>query len=203
MQDGSGHVFLSIQSYDGNGDILLGGNSDSNDGDLAGKNKGDKDAWFLKLDGQTGESAPPSGGSLGGTSFVKNDPIRLHVGPYSWNCFPLYDADMRTAAVFGKDAVLSVMSHSAAQDVISLCDQAISYVSAQRSRYGSYQNALEYLYAANAITEENVSASESLLADADLADEMVEFSRSKILEQANLSVMAQANMTNQSVLKLL
>ena len=59
------------------------------------------------------------------------------------------------------------------------------------------------LYAANAITEENVSASESLLADADLADEMVEFSRSKILEQANLSVMAQANMTNQSVLKLL
>lgn len=89
------------------------------------------------------------------------------------------------------------------QDVISLCDQAISYVSAQRSRYGSYQNALEHLYAANAITEENVSASESLLADADLADEMVEFSRSKILEQANLSVMAQANMTNQSVLKLL
>ena len=185
-------------------DILLGGNSDSNDGDLAGKNKGDKDAWFLKLDGQTGESAPPSGGSLGGgTSFVKNDPIRLHVGPYSWNCFQLDDADMRTTAVFGKDAVLSVMSHSAAQDVISLCDQAISYVSAQRSRYGSYQNALEHLYAANAITEENVSASESLLADADLADEMVEFSRSKILEQANLSVMAQANMTNQSVLKLL
>ncbi len=203
VHGGSGDDSFSFIFETGNGDILLGGNSDSNDGDLAGKNKGDKDAWFLKLDGQTGESAPPSGGSLGGTSFVKNDPIRLHVGPYSWNCFPLYDADMRTAAVFGKDAVLSVMSHSAAQDVISLCDQAISYVSAQRSRYGSYQNALEYLYAANAITEENVSASESLLADADLADEMVEFSRSKILEQANLSVMAQANMTNQSVLKLL
>ena len=87
-------------------------------------------------------------------------------------------------------------------DLPSSCDQAISYVSKQRSRYGSYQNALEHLYNANAITGENVSASESKLADADMADEMVAFSRSQILEQANLAVMAQANMANQTVLKL-
>ena len=61
---------------------------------------------------------------------------------------------------------------------------------------------LEHLYNANAITGENVSASESKLADADMADEMVAFSRSQILEQANLAVMAQANIANQTVLKL-
>ncbi|MDE7310131.1 MAG: hypothetical protein K2N87_00655 [Eubacterium sp.] len=94
-------------------------------------------------------------------------------------------------------------SHSAAGDTITLCDRAISYVSKQRSRYGSYQNALEHLYDANAVTGENVSASESLLADADIADEMVAFSCDRILEQVNLSVMAQANMAKQSVLNLL
>ena len=98
---------------------------------------------------------------------------------------------------------MNVMSHSAAEQVISLCDQAISYVSEQRSRYGSYQNALEHLYAANAITGENVSTSESRISDADIADETVEFSRCQILDQVNSSVMAQANMANQTVLKLL
>ena len=115
----------------------------------------------------------------------------------------LFRSDMRTAAVFGKDAVLDVMSYSASQDVISLCDQAISYVSKERSRYGSYQNALEHVYAANALTGENVSASESRISDTDMAEEMVEFSSSQILEQANLSVIAQANQAAQNVIKLL
>lgn len=110
---------------------------------------------------------------------------------------------MRTAAIFGNDTVLNVMSHKDAGEVISLCDRAINYVSGQRSRYGSYQNALEHLYAANAITGENVSTSESRIADADMADEMVAFSRDKILEQVNSAAMAQANMANQAVLKLL
>lgn len=204
VHGGSGNDSFNFIFESGNGDILLGGNSSSTDGDLTGKNKGDRDAWFLKLDGQTGGNAPPSGGSSGGGfQSAKNKFIFLQVGAYSWNSFRIDYADMRTKAVFGENAILNVMSHSAAEDVISLCDKAISYVSKQRSLYGSYQNALEHLYDANAITGENVSASESLLADADMADEMVEFSCSQILEQGNLAVMAQANMTNQNVLKLL
>ena len=84
-----------------------------------------------------------------------------------------------------------------------MCSQAIDYVSRQRNLYGSYQNALEHLHAANALTGENVSASESRIADADIADEMMAFSCSQILEQVNLSVMAQANTANQIVLNLL
>lgn len=204
VHGGSGNDSFSFIFEGGNGDILLGGNSSSNDEDLTGKNKGNNDAWFLKLDGQTGENASSSGsGTGGGLSSVENGFIYLQVGAYSWNSFRIDYADMRTAAVFGKDTILNVMSHKAAEEVISLCDQAISYVSSQRSRYGSYQNALEHLYAANAITDENVSASDSRISDADIADEMVEFSCSRILEQSNLAVMSQANMTNQTVLKLL
>lgn len=205
VHGGGGSDSFNFIFEDGNGDILLGGNSSSNDEDLAGKNKGGSDAWFLKLDGQTGgNAASSSGGGTGGrVTSVQNGFIYLQVGAYSGNCFRIDYVDMRTAAVFGKNAVLNVLSHNAAEEVISLCDQAIDYVSKQRSRYGSYQNALEHLYAANAITGENVSASESRISDADLADEMVEFSCSRILEQVNSAVMAQANMENQIVLKLL
>ena len=110
---------------------------------------------------------------------------------------------MRTSALFGKGTTLNVMSQDTAEKAISLCKQAIEYVSMQRNRYGSYQNALEHLYNANANTGENVSASESRLADADIADEMVDFSCYRILEQVNFSVMSQANMANQTVLQLL
>lgn len=204
VHGGSGNDSFNFIFACENGDILLGGNSNSSDGDLAGKNKGDADAWFLKLDGQTGGNAPPAGGGLGGGSaLVRNGFLYLQVGAYSGNSFRIDYADMRTTAVFGQDAALRVMSYDDAQETIALCDRAISYVSAQRSRYGSYQNALEHLYDANALTGENVSASESRIADADIADEMVAFSCSQILEQVNLSVMAQANMANQTVLNLL
>lgn len=204
VHGGSGKDSFNFIFEDGNGDILLAGNSSSNDGDVTGKNKGNSDAWFLKLDGKTGGNASPSGsGGGGGASSTKSGFIYLQVGAYSGDYFRIDYADMRTEAVFGKGAVLNVMSYNTAGEAISLCDQAIGYVSKQRSRYGSYQNALEHLYVANAITGENVSASESRISDADIADEMVDFSRSRILEQVNVAAMAQANMANQAVLKLL
>lgn len=205
VHGGSGNDGFNFIFESENGDILLGGNTTSDDMDLAGKNKGKSDAWFLKLNGQTGESIPPAEGSTGGGSAPsdQNGFIYLQVGAYSGDHFRVDYADMRTTAVFGRNVKLNVMSHNAAERVISLCDRAISYVSRQRSRYGSYQNALEHLYAANAITGENVTMSESRIADADMAEEMVAFSCSQILEQANSAVMAQANMANQSVLKLL
>lgn len=204
VHGGSGSDSFGFIFEDANGDILLGGNSSSNDEDVAGKNKGGSDAWFLKLDGETGGNASSSGGDTGGGAvLLKSGFIYLQVGAYSGNHFRIDYADMRTVAIFGNDTVLNVMSHKDAGEVISLCDRAINYVSGQRSRYGSYQNALEHLYAANAITGENVSTSESRIADADMADEMVAFSRDKILEQVNSAAMAQANMANQAVLKLL
>ena len=184
--------------------FVIAGTVGTMDGDVTPKPYSGSNAWFLKLDGQMGENVHQPGDGTGGVSpSAKGGSIYLQVGAYSGDSFRIDYADMRTTAVFGKNTVLNVMSYSDANEAISLCDQAIDYVSKQRSRYGSYQNALEHLYAANAVTGENVSASESLLSDADMADEMVSFSRDKILEQANLAVMAQANTANQAVLRLL
>ena len=206
VHGGTGSDSFNFMFESEGGNILLGGSSSSSDEDLTDKNKGSADAWFLKLDGRTGENVQSSGGTGGGTgsaTLVRDRFIDLQVGAYSGNHFRIDYADMRTTAVFGQNTVLNVMSQDAAEKVISLCSQAIDYVSKQRSLYGSYQNALEHLYAVNALTGENVSASESRLSDADIADEMVAFSCSQILEQVNFSVMAQANMANQTVLKLL
>lgn len=199
VHGGSASDSFSFIFESGDGDILLGGNSSSNDEDLTGKNKGGGDAWFLKLDGQTGGNVH----SPGGGSSAKSKSIYLQVGPNSGNHFQINYADMRTSAVFGSNAPLNVMSQGAAEKVMSLCTRAINYVSSQRILYGSYQNALEHLYNVNAITGENVSLSESLLADADIADETAAFSSEKILEQVNAAVMAQANTANQIALKLL
>lgn len=203
VHGGTGSDSFGSIFEDENGDILLGGNSSSNDEDLASKNKGGSDAWFLKLDGLTGGNVQSSGSTGGGSSSVKDTYIYLQVGPYCGNRFRIDYADMRTTAVFGKNAGLNVMSQSAAEKIMVLCDRAIEYVSKQRSLYGVYQNALEHLYNANAITSENVTTSDSRLADADIADEMVAFSIDKILEQVNSAVMSQANMANQAALKLL
>lgn len=200
VHGGTGNDSFNFIFECGDGDILLGGNSSSTDEDLTDKNKGGTDAWFLKLDAQTGEKAQSSGG---GFSLNKNTSIYLQVGPYSGNHFEIDYADMRSAAVFGKNTTLNVMNRDAAEKVISVCKQAIDYVSRQRSLYGSYQNALEHLYNANATTRENVSASESRISDADIADEMMRFSCGQILAQANVSVMTQANSANQTALQLL
>jgi flagellin len=54
-----------------------------------------------------------------------------------------------------------------------------------------------------AIYQENVTASESRIRDADMAAEMVTFTKLQILQQAGTSMLAQANLASQSVLTLL
>ena len=54
----------------------------------------------------------------------------------------------------------------------------------------------------NANTQENTQAAESRLRDADMAEEMVNYSKSSILEQAGQAMLAQANQSKQGVLSL-
>lgn len=202
VHGGSGNDSFNTIFEDANGDILLGGNSNSNDEDLAAKNKGGSDAWFLKLDGLTGGNVHLPGSNKSGQSGSRAKSIYLRVGPFCGNRFQIDYADMRISAVFGR-STLDVMSQEAADKTMVLCDRALAYVSKERSRYGAYQNALEHLYNANANTCENVTAADSRLADADIADEMVAFSCTKIIEQVNWAMMSQANAAHQTALKLL
>jgi flagellin len=82
-------------------------------------------------------------------------------------------------------------------------DTAINNVSAQRAEFGAVQNRLDHTLANLATYHENLVASESRIRDADMASEMVNFTKLQILQQAGTSMLAQANQVPQSVLTLL
>jgi len=86
---------------------------------------------------------------------------------------------------------------------ISEIDAAIMAVSTTRSAFGAIQNRLEHTLASLATYEENLTASESRIRDADMAKEMTTFTKWQILQQAGTAMLAQANVGNQSVLQLL
>ena len=86
---------------------------------------------------------------------------------------------------------------------ISEIDVAIDNVSATRAAFGAVQNRLEYTLNNAAIYQENLTASESRIRDVDMAAEMVNFTKLQILQNAGVSMLAQANQSSQGVLSLL
>jgi flagellin len=86
---------------------------------------------------------------------------------------------------------------------IATVDTAIAAVSKQRADFGAAQNALEHTVNSISVAAENFTASESRIRDLDVAAEMVNFTKSQILQQAGTAILAQANQAPQSVLSLL
>ena len=86
---------------------------------------------------------------------------------------------------------------------IDAISDAIQRVSAQRAELGAIQNRLEHTIANLDNVVENTEAAESRIRDTDMADEMVEYSKNNILQQAGQSMLAQANQATQGVLSLL
>jgi flagellin len=94
------------------------------------------------------------------------------------------------------------MSATATTDIAGI-DAAINNVSAARATFGAVQNRLEHTISNLASYQENLTASESRIRDADMAQEMVQFTKLQILQQAGTSMLSQANQAPQGVLSLL
>jgi flagellin len=101
------------------------------------------------------------------------------------------------------DATVFALSSSSTQTDIQQIDDAINNISAARATFGSVQNRLDHTISNIASYQENLTASESRIRDADMAAEMVNFTKLQILQQAGTSMLAQANQGPQSVLSLL
>ena len=80
---------------------------------------------------------------------------------------------------------------------------ALSSVSMMRAKLGAYQNRLEYKIKNLDNAAENIAAAESRIRDADMGKEMMKLTAANILQQAGVSMLAQANQNPQSVLQLL
>jgi flagellin len=102
---------------------------------------------------------------------------------------------------FLKDVDISTFE--GAQSALTAIDNALGEISSQRADLGAVQNRFESTMDNLAITTENLSAANSRIKDADFAKETAEMSRTQVLQQAGISILAQANQKGQSVLSLL
>ena len=87
--------------------------------------------------------------------------------------------------------------------LVTTLDTAITRVSTQRATLGAFQNRLDHNINNLQVSSENLSAANSRIRDTDMAAEMMRFTQSNVLQQAAMSMLAQANMAPQSILQLL
>jgi len=97
----------------------------------------------------------------------------------------------------------SVAQKEAAQNSLDVLDRAMVSVNAIRANFGAMQNRLQSTVANIAVADENLSAANSRIRDADIAAESAELTRNNILMQAGVSVLGQANNMSNIALKLL
>lgn len=90
-----------------------------------------------------------------------------------------------------------------AQAAMTALDTAISTISTLRAELGASQRDLESNINSLGVAKENIAASESSIRDADMAAEMVVFTRNQILLQAGTAMLTQANTAPQALLSLL
>ncbi|WP_439531277.1 flagellin N-terminal helical domain-containing protein [Marinobacter adhaerens] len=100
-------------------------------------------------------------------------------------------------------AGVDISTVAGATDALAVVDAALERISSIRADLGAAQNRLESTIANLSTTSENLSAARSRIRDADFAAESAELARTQVLQQAGLSVLAQANARPQQVLQLL
>jgi len=99
-------------------------------------------------------------------------------------------------------STVSVTSVANANTTIQRADAALTAVSSLRSQLGAVQNRFESTISNLSAVSENLTASRSRIQDADFAAETAALTRAQILQQAGISVLAQANAAPQTVLGL-
>ncbi len=98
---------------------------------------------------------------------------------------------------------MHISQASLAQDSLAVIDQAIKDVSGTRGDLGAVQNRLSITVNNLATQRENLAAANSRIRDVDVASETVSMTRSQILMQAGVSVLAQANQLPAMALSLI
>lgn len=107
------------------------------------------------------------------------------------------------ASTLNKVSELDITSFEKATQALKTVDAALDAVTAQRAKFGALQSRFESTISNLASTSENLSAANSRILDADFAAETAKLSKAQVLQQAGISVLAQANARPQQVLSLL
>ncbi len=146
----------------------------------------------------SGESSNKMGIILG---YKSDYNFNFHIGANKNQTIGLLSETIDTTSL-GLSGV-AVNNRELAEITIGSIDSALTKINGLRSQLGAMQNRLEHIYNFNGSAQENQQSAESRIRDVDMASEMVDFTKNQILSQASQSMLTQANMQPQSVLKML
>jgi flagellin len=130
--------------------------------------------------------------------------LEFHVGPFAGdeNVIKYKMSADATAGKLGIDGV-DVESKSSARSLLGTVDDALKEIGKMRADFGAVQSRVQTTTSNLDIQYENLSAANSRIRDADVAHESAELASSQVLQQAAVSVMAQANQQPAQALRLI
>jgi len=142
-------------------------------------------------------------GTFSRTSKVGS--MYFHVGPNSNQRIRAFVTTMSSAAMGLRDGnkVRSISTVGNANQMIGYIDLALDKLNRQRAELGAYFNRMENTTKSLSLSYENMLAADSRIRDADMAAEMVEFTKNQILVQSSVAMLAQANNKPGLIIKLL
>jgi flagellin len=188
-------------------DLAVQAGNDSNNANARTAIKTESDALADELT-RIGNSTNFNGTSLlnakGGTAADGKLTFQVGAGGVAANdqiVVDLSGADITAVGTAVKALTFDTAANAASS--ITALDTQIKSVSTQRSNIGAVQNRLEHAVKTLNVAGENLQAAQSRIADVDMAQEMVKFTKANILSQAGTAMLAQANQSSQGVLSLL
>lgn len=131
----------------------------------------------------------------------------FHMGANANQRKRVYIGTMTASAFQMKDGTgkinMTLSTPGGANDAIAKLDSALQKLSKQRADLGAYYNRFDMTSRGLMTAYENIQAAESRIRDADMAEEMVGFTKSQVLVQTGTAMLGQANLQTQTVLRLL
>ncbi len=187
---------INGESAVGRGQVLMGGPGASSVDGIKIRYSGDK---------------APAGEFAGTLTFAQNSLV-FQIGGNAGQTASVSMKSMRASQLgsgvrnesgFKSLSDVSVLNAQNAQDSMRIIDRAIEEVAVARGEMGAFQrNSVESNLNYLRIAHENVLSSESVIRDADVAEEMAAFTRNQIMVESSTAMLAQANQRHLSVLSL-
>lgn len=157
--------------------------------------------------GGTVDASTPLGAFNGITLFGPNsDGLSVTIGQAVGQNMIIPESNLRTGGMLemiNQDSAGNYTLHASDSDAIQKITDAIQHVATQRATLGASQSRLELASTTLQVENENLSSAISRIRDVDVAEESTQYARYNILVQSGTAMLAQANQTPQSVLKLL
>jgi len=144
-----------------------------------------------------------------GTTVIESNAMWFQTGANSMQGMVMQLKGIHTGVLGGKHGDLAMLIDVRNESGVPISQQleiigtAESIINTQRAQLGAVQNRLEFTRQSVDVSSENLSAAESRVRNTDMAREMMRFTKAQVLQQAGISMLAQANQLPSAVLQLL